>query len=139
MEARKERGPPRPGRLITVSTDYLSYHVNRYLLHSPGRTATEEGKGNEEEFSGWSVSSIREERRTTAGRGDEEGMDDSPIRGFSAVSSSSSRLKVYIAAAKAKIYIHICSDIYVHIYNKYIISPLYLFFLDTGGDRSRER
>ena len=114
-DGKEKRGPPaQPGRLITVSTDYLSYHINRYLLHRrPGRsrTATEEGTGNEEEFSGWSGSSIREERRTTAGRGDEEGMDDSPIRGFWKSKNSRRRRRLvskYISQQrKRKLYIYI--------------------------------
>lgn len=118
--SKKRARAPRPGRLITESTDYLSYHINRYLLHRPGRTATEEGKGNEEEFSGWSVSSIREERRTTAGGGDEEGMDDSPIRGF--WKSKNSRrcrrrlVSKYISQQRKRKFIYIYVAIYMCIY-----------------------
>jgi len=131
-DGKEKRGPPaQPGRLITVSTDYLSYHINRYLLHRPGTTATAERRGGErrriqrlvrivdkggEEDDGWT------------GR-DEEGMirrfgasGNPRILGGVVVSSQS----IY-RSSESENYIYTYRDIYVHIYKYNISSTISLF------------
>jgi len=54
-----------------------SYHINRYLLHRPGKdgdTAERKTSSAADDRPGGSM--IREERRTTAGRGERRGWMD---------------------------------------------------------------